>query len=717
MFRSAWVLVLGACTAGGEPDVVAGEVDQDRDGWSVAEGDCDDFTFSTHPEAAEVWYDGVDSDCGGEDDSDADGDGSPGGEQGLDCNDADSAIYPGAAEVCNGVDDNCDGAIDADAVDAAPIFADGDRDGFGIGPALWTACWAPDGTSVLDGDCNDQSAMALPGGRESCDGLDNDCNGAVDDDPDDGTSRYFDGDGDGHGDATTLTAFCEVPENWLTDGTDCDDGDPLSYTGAAELCDGRDNDCDGEADDGATTDRTWFIDGDGDGVGHSAGETACAVPAGHALLDTDCDDADDTVFPGAEESCDGKDNDCNAVIDDDPVDGVATFTDADGDGTGNMASEVRLCSPTQSSIVVGGDCDDENASAAPGLVEACNGYDDDCDGAVDEPVATGASTWYIDEDGDGSGVPSVSTPACSVPAGFSASADDCDDADASVSPGEPEVCDGRDQDCDGVADDSPSDGQWVYVDEDGDGFGAGTGEIGCEPGDGSAAQGGDCDDLAGDIHPEATESDDGIDNDCDVLIDEDFLVVGDVVVSEIARQPYAGGSGTSTYADAQWFEVVNTSERSIWFDGWFLGEQDGDGLFVSPDAGVVVGPGERVVFCYDDATFADPSACVYTWADANWGAPYYDSSFYFDRDEDYIALSAGGLVFDTVHWTYGVESPDWPRTAKYSAELSDDAVDVLLNDDASMWCNAENADVWSSEEFADVVSDFGTPGEVNGDCP
>jgi len=115
-------------------------------------------------------------------------------------------------------------------------------------------------------------------------------------------------------------------------------------------------------------------------------------------------------------------------------------------------------------------------------------------------------------------------------------------------------------------------------------------------------------------------------------------------------------------------------------------------------------------------TFADPTICAFTWGDSAWTTPYFDSTFYFDRDEDLIELSAGGAIFDTVYWTYGIESPDWPRIARYSAELDDNFVDVLLNDDAGNWCSALTTDVWSDPVWAATAVDLGTPGLANGTC-
>lgn len=708
-------LSLAGCDAAGDTATWAPEIDVDADGWSPDEGDCDDANAQIYPEQVEIWYDGVDSNCDGANDYDADADGSVGGPNGVDCDDADPAVFPGAAERCNDTDEDCDGMVDEDPVDAGVLYADGDRDGFGAGDALWAACWAPDGTTFAVGDCNDSDATSFIGGAEVCDGVDNDCDGVIDDNPDEANSWYRDSDGDGRGDPATLEAFCSMPVGWTVDGTDCDDLDPLSYGGAAEICDALDNDCDGEVDEGAVNDRVWFSDGDNDGFGGSASTlAACGRPAGFALLSTDCDDNNPSVYPAATEVCDEADNDCDGAVDNDAADAPAAYIDADLDGYGG--EKVTSCAAAAGTVATGGDCDDGSVIVSPVGVEVCNGTDDDCDGATDEPDAEGAAIWYFDLDLDGYGVSTFTTLACGVPFGFAATAGDCDDTDPERSPGALEHCDGIDEDCDDQIDDSPADGRWTYADLDGDGFGEGEATVACQEEAGRTGINGDCDDTDAARSPTAAESDNQQDDDCDVLVDEDFWAVGDLVVTEIARQPYAGGEGTSTYANAQWFEVANTSSRAISLDGWFMAEQDGDGFYVSPDAGVWIEPGERTVLCYDDFTFADPTICAFTWGDSAWATPYFDATFYFDRDEDLIELSAGGVVFDTVHWTYGIESPDWPRVARYSAELDDDFIDDLLNDAAANWCSALTTDVWSDPVWASTAVDLGTPGLPNGTC-
>lgn len=167
----------------GEPydgDLYGQEGDEDDDGWKATEGDCDDGDAAIHPGAPDTWYDGVDSDCGGNSDYDADGDLSDSASHGgSDCDDEDPAIGPQATETCNEVDDDCDGNIDdadANLSNGTLVHADGDGDGFGEAGGQ-RFCVIPGSGWISDGsDCDDTSAVVWPGAPDiACDGYDNDC--------------------------------------------------------------------------------------------------------------------------------------------------------------------------------------------------------------------------------------------------------------------------------------------------------------------------------------------------------------------------------------------------------------------------------------------------------------------------------------------------------------------------------------------------------------
>ncbi len=230
---------------------------------------------------------------------------------------------------------------------------------------------------------------------------------------------------------------------------DCDDSDPAVGPGAEERCNGIDDDCDGEVDEGVLA--AFLVDADGDGFGDpdAALVQACAPPEGHVAADLpgDCDDADPAVFPAAPEACDGVDNDCDGEVDNGVMDEF--FVDADGDGHGDPAAPVAACAPAAGIVADDGDCDDADPAVHPGAAEVCNERDDDCDGTADNGVTT---TFFVDTDGDGWGQTGATTEACAVPEGYAARPGDCDDGAAAVSPDASERCNGIDDDCDGDLD-------------------------------------------------------------------------------------------------------------------------------------------------------------------------------------------------------------------------------------------------------------------------
>jgi len=183
-----------------------------------------------------------DPDTGTDTGTDADGDGWSDGE---DCDDDNAAIHPDADEVCDGVDNNCDGEIDGDdAVDRGTFYADADGDQHGDAGHPTTSCTQPDGTVSDSGDCDDGNAAVHPDAGEVCDGIDNNCDDSIDENVT--TVYYTDADGDGHGDTDATTEACEQPRDHVDVGGDCDDSDASRWPGAPEVCgDGVRNDCDG----------------------------------------------------------------------------------------------------------------------------------------------------------------------------------------------------------------------------------------------------------------------------------------------------------------------------------------------------------------------------------------------------------------------------------------------------------------------------------------
>jgi DNA-binding beta-propeller fold protein YncE len=427
---------------------------------------------------------GKDSETGEIPTSDADGD----GYGADDCNDSDSTINPGATEICDGIDNNCDEAIDDASTGGDTSYADTDGDGYGDDNVTSTACTPPSGYVTQGGDCDDANASINPAASEVCDDsdIDEDCDGladSADSDATGGGTYYADQDGDGYGDPSNSVSACDQPAGYVTEPLDCDDGDALVNPAATETCNGYDDDCDGlidDADTDVTGTNTWYMDMDGDGYGVADMTVeACSLPSGYADNSDDCDDSNGAVHPGAAEICDSVDNDCDGLIDtDDPdvVDASIWYSDNDGDGYGDPSTGVLSCSAI--GVADGTDCDDSNSGINPGAQEVCDSLDadEDCDGVADDAdlSVSGQGTWYADNDGDGYGDASVSYTQCDMPAASAASSDDCDDNDAAVNPGAAEVCDGIDNDCDSLVDDdddSITDATTWYIDNDGDGYG------------------------------------------------------------------------------------------------------------------------------------------------------------------------------------------------------------------------------------------------------
>jgi hypothetical protein len=153
---------------------------------------------------------------------DADGDGFPSAE---DCDDDNAAVNPSATELCDGLDNDCDGGLDTDATDALTWYTDADNDSFGDLNSSLLACEAPTGAVANSADCDDNNSGVYPEAAELCDGLDNDCDADIDEDAIDKPTWYADADGDGFGDANVSLLACELPSGYTEDDTDCDDTD------------------------------------------------------------------------------------------------------------------------------------------------------------------------------------------------------------------------------------------------------------------------------------------------------------------------------------------------------------------------------------------------------------------------------------------------------------------------------------------------------------
>ena len=150
----------------------------------------------------------------------------------TDCNDGSVNAFPGNVEVCDSIDNNCDGTADeSTAVDAVTWYEDNDSDGYGDEDESILACNALEQYVTNNTDCNDDSASAYPDNSEVCDGVDNNCDGAVDENSAiDATTWYYDADDDNFGDASITTTACVAPAHFISDNTDCDDVNSALHT-------------------------------------------------------------------------------------------------------------------------------------------------------------------------------------------------------------------------------------------------------------------------------------------------------------------------------------------------------------------------------------------------------------------------------------------------------------------------------------------------------
>jgi hypothetical protein len=564
-------------------------VDADGDGHASVEsggGDCNDDVVGVHPDAAEVPDDGLDNDCvGGDATCDADGDGVQAPVcDGDDCDDFNSLFFPGAQELCDGIDGNCDGAVADQELDADA-----------------------DGVRGCEGDCDDSDPAVAPGSPEICDGLDDDCDAALPIDE-------VDGDGDG-------VAPC---------GGDCDDDDPTRHPGAEEVCDGLDDDCDGAAgpDEGDA-------DGDGDPAcsdchdGDPDRDELDLDGDGFSTCAGDCDDDALAVRPGGVDAWgDGTDGNCDGVdgLDADgdewPVNGVPP--DCDDDPGSPSATETWPGAPDAVGDDVDEDCDgvDGVDGDGDGLASIGSGGAD-CNDDPADPIAAQTFPGADDSVGNGvdtncDGVDGVDGDGDEV-AWVGSGGTDCDDEAPATWPGAPDtVGDAVDQGCDGV------DG----VDADGDGVAS------------EASGGADCNDdpadpLAYTTFPGADDAvGNGVDTDCDTVdgVDGD----GDGQASTGSGGQDCNDDSSDALATATWLgapdDVGDELDQNC--DGVDGVDADGDGVASEASGGAD---------CSDDPAVT-AAASIFPGVGDAWGDSVdtnCDGVDGFDADGDGWAANAG----------------------------------------------------------------------------
>lgn len=455
--------------------------------------------------------------------------------------------YTGA-ERCDGTDNNCNGLVDEEnALDCAVYYKDSDQDGYGVTADARCLC-APDAvtrhTALTPGDCDDSRNMVHPGMIEQCSTpYDDNCNGDTNDQNAYGcTLFYADQDNDGFGVTSDARCYCQPSGIYRAlVGGDCDDSNPNVNPGRQEDCNTpQDDNCSGSTnDEDALNCLDYYVDLDNDGYGQTFLSKCLCAPSGNyrALLPGDCNDNNPSIHPGMQEDCSTPhDDNCDGNTNElDALNCTTYFFDADNDGYGMTGSTQCRCAPLGNyRATLGGDCDDNNFAVNPGRQETCSTlYDDNCDGDSNDLNALGCATFYFDGDQDGFGVTGNTQCRCVAQGSYTATVgEDCDDTNPAVRPGVQENCSTPyDDNCNGDTNELNALNCINYfMDADNDGFGNGAvpPECRCAPlGLYRSLVIGDCNDSNPAIHPNAVEICDGIDNNCNNLIDEGFNLLID----------------------------------------------------------------------------------------------------------------------------------------------------------------------------------------------